>query len=257
MIGSAAKKTGYAAEYIALIAAVLIVWYVMAGRGTLNEIIMPAPSKVAETVVSLITSGTLWTNLVISVVRVLKGYFIAVVLGVSLGILIGLSKHFERLTVLMIQIIKPIPPIAWIPLVILWFGIGESGKVFLIFLGSFFNILINVYDGIKQADEKYIEVSKSMETPFFKHIFQLIIPGAAPNIFTGLRIGLSSGWMCVVAAELVSSTTGLGYMIMNARQFGQTDVVIVGMLTIGIIGKLMDSLLRAVEKYAIKWNWSE
>ena len=107
------------------------------------------------------------------------------------------------------------------------------------------------------ADEKYIEVSKSMETPFFKHIFRLIIPGAAPNIFTGLRIGLSSGWMCVVAAELVSSTTGLGYMIMNARQFGQTDVVIVGMLTIGIIGKLMDSLLRAVEKRAIKWNWSE
>lgn len=257
MTGYTAKKAGYAIEYIALIAVVLIVWCVMAGRGTLNEIIMPAPSKVLDTVTELIGSGVLWTNLVISVVRVLKGYFIAVVLGVSLGILIGLSKHAERLSVLIIQIIKPIPPIAWIPLVILWFGIGESGKVFLIFLGSFFNILINVYDGIKQADEKYIEVSKSMETPFFKHIFRLIIPGAAPNIFTGLRIGLSSGWMCVVAAELVSSTTGLGYMIMNARQFGQTDVVIVGMLTIGIIGKLMDSLLRAVEKRAIKWNWSE
>lgn len=257
MTGYTAKKAGYAIEYIALIAVVLIVWCVMAGRGTLNEIIMPAPSKVLDTVTELIGSGVLWTNLVISVVRVLKGYFIAVVLGVSLGILIGLSKHAERLSVLIIQIIKPIPPIAWIPLVILWFGIGESGKVFLIFLGSFFNILINVYDGIKQADEKYIEVSKSMETPFLKHIFRLIIPGAAPNIFTGLRIGLSSGWMCVVAAELVSSTTGLGYMIMNARQFGQTDVVIVGMLTIGIIGKLMDSLLRAVEKRAIKWNWSE
>lgn len=257
MNSSASKKAIYAVEYIALIVTVAAVWCIMAGRGTLNEIIMPTPSKVADTVVSLISSGTLWTNLVISVVRVMKGYFIAVVLGVTLGILIGLSKHFERLTVLVIQIIKPIPPIAWIPLVILWFGIDESGKVFLIFLGSFFNILINVYDGIKQADEKYIEVSKSMETPFFKHIFQLIIPGAAPNIFTGLRIGLSSGWMCVVAAELVSSTTGLGYMIMNARQFGQTDVVIVGMLTIGIIGKVMDSLLRLIEKHAIKWNWSE
>ena len=85
----------------------------------------------------------------------------------------------------------------------------------------------------------------------------LVIPGAAPSIFTGLRTGLSSCWMCVVAAELVSSTTGLGYLIMNARQFGQTDVVIVGMLTIGILGKIMDSLLKVVEKYAIRWNWSE
>lgn len=252
-----AKKAVYAVEYAALILTVVIVWYVMAAKGTLNEIIMPAPSKVIETVVSLISSGTLIENLVISVVRVMKGYLIAVALGVTLGILTGLSAHLERITVLLIQIIKPIPPIAWIPLVILWFGIGESGKVFLIFLGSFFNILINVYDGIKQADEKYIEVSKAMETPFFKHIFMLIVPAAAPNIFTGLRIGLSSGWMCVVAAELVSSTTGLGYMIMNARQFGQTDVIIVGMLTIGIIGKLMDSILRLIEKHAIKWNWSE
>ncbi len=257
MIKSATKNAGYAVEYIALIVTVIIVWCVMAGRGTLNQIIMPSPEKVVDTVTALISSGTLWTNLVISVGRVMKGYLIAAVLGIVLGILIGLSKHLERLTALVIQIIKPIPPIAWIPLVILWFGIGESGKVFLIFLGSFFNILINVYDGIKQADEKYIEVSKAMETPFLKHVFKLIIPGAAPNIFTGLRIGLSSGWMCVVAAELVSSTTGLGYMIMNARQFGQTDVVIVGMLTIGIIGKLMDSLLRLIEKHAIKWNWSE
>jgi len=257
MAGSVTKKAGYAVENIALIVTVVIVWCVMAGRGTLNEIIMPAPSQVIDTVVSLISSGTLWTNLVISVVRVMKGYLIAVALGVTLGILTGLSKHLERITLLAIQIIKPIPPIAWIPLVILWFGIGESGKVFLIFLGSFFNILINVYDGIKQADEKYIEVSKAMETPFFKHVFMLIVPSAAPNIFTGLRIGLSSGWMCVVAAELVSSTTGLGYMIMNARQFGQTDVIIVGMLTIGIIGKIMDSILRKVEKHAIKWNWSE
>lgn len=254
---SATKKAGYAIEYIALIATVIVVWCVMAGRGTLNQIIMPVPSHVVDTVVTLISSGTLWTNVVISVGRVLQGFFIAAILGIVLGILIGLSTHLERMSLLIIQIIKPIPPIAWIPLVILWFGIGESGKVFIIFLGSFFNILINVYDGIKQADEKYIEVSKAMETPFLKHVFQLIIPGAAPNIFTGLRIGLSSGWMCVVAAELVSSTTGLGYMIMNARQFNQTDIIIVGMLTIGIIGKLMDSLLRLIEKYAIRWNWSE
>ena len=254
MLNKTLKKLLDAFEYIALIAGIIILWILLDKTGNLNSVIMPSPSSVIKTIKELIVDGTLWTNLLISVTRVLKGYFVAVILGVGLGILIGLSKHLDRLSGLLIQIIKPIPPIAWIPLVILWFGIGESGKIFLIFLGGFFTILVNVIDGIRQTDIKLIEVSKSMETPFFKHVFMMVIPGAAPNIFTGLRIGLSSCWMCVVAAELVSSTTGLGYLIMNARQFGQTDVVIVGMLTIGIIGKIMDSLLKWIEARVIRWN---
>ncbi len=249
-----AKKAGYVAEYIVLVAAIIGVWIVMGSTGKLNPVIMPSPSKVGGTIISLLQSGELLENLGISVVRVLQGYLLASILGIVLGILIGLSNHLDRLTGLLIQLIKPIPPIAWIPLVILWFGIGEGGKIFLIFLGGFFTILINVIDGIHQTDTKLIEVSTSMETPFFKHIFMMVIPSAAPNIFTGLRIGLSSCWMCVVAAELVSSTTGLGYLIMNARQFGKTDIVIVGMLTIGITGKIMDSLLKLAEKLVIRWN---
>ena len=240
-------------EYIILLLLVLAVWTILEKRGSLTTVIMPAPSKILSTFISLVKSGQLWKNLTISLLRVLKGYLLAASLGVILGILIGLFRHLNRLTDLLIQIIKPIPPIAWIPLVILWFGIGEEGKVFLIFLGGFFTILINVVDGIRQTDRKLIEVSQAMETPFLKHIFLLVIPHSAPNIFTGLRVGLSSCWMCVVAAELVSSTTGLGYMIMNARQFGQTDVVIVGMLTIGVLGKVMDSLLKVVEKAVIRW----
>ena len=249
-----AKKLGYLAEYIALVAAVLILWVIMDKQGRLNPVIMPSPGKVWGTLISLLQKGTLLQSLLVSLGRVLKGYLLASALGIVLGILIGLSRHLDRITSLLVQIIKPIPPIAWIPLVILWFGIGESGKVFLIFLGGFFIVLINVTDGIRQTDEKLIEVSRAMETPFLKHIFLVMIPSAAPNIFTGLRTGLSSCWMCVVAAELVSSTTGLGYLIMNARQFGQTDKVIIGMLTIGLVGKIMDSLLRLVEKLAIRWN---
>ena len=232
---------------------VILVWQLMSAGGKLNPVILPAPGKVFSTFISLLKKGTLLENVVVSLTRVLKGYVIAMAAGLVLGVFIGLFEHAKRVTDLVVQIIKPIPPIAWIPLVILWFGIGESGKVFLIFLGGFFTMLINVVDGIRQADVKLLEVSQTAETPFIKHVFRVIIPGAAPNIFTGLRVGLSSSWMCVVAAELVSSNTGLGYMIMNARQFGQTDVVIVGMLIIGLIGKLMDSILKVVEGRVIKW----
>ena len=127
------KKIGYAAEYIAFVSAVLVLWIIMDQQGQLNPVIMPSPGKVWDTFLSLLEKGTLWTNLLVSLDRVLKGYLIAALLGIVLGILIGLSKHLDRLTGLVVQIIKPIPPIAWIPLVILWFGIGESGKVFLIF----------------------------------------------------------------------------------------------------------------------------
>lgn len=248
------KKIGYAAEYLMLCAVILIFWIITDMNGKLNPVVMPSPERVWDTLIILVQKGTLGENILISLSRVLKGYLLSAVLGTTLGIFIGLSKNLDRLTRLIIQMIKPIPPIAWIPLVILWFGIGESGKVFLIFLGGFFTILVNVVDGIRHTDDKLIEVSRSMETPFLKHIMLVVIPGAAPNIFTGLRTGLSSCWMCVVAAELVSSTTGLGYLIMNARQFGQTDKVLIGMLTIGIVGKIMDSALNLLEKAVIRWK---
>lgn len=248
------KRCGYLIEYLLLVVLILAFWIVMARAGRLNPVIMPSPQKILQSAWKLIANGSLFQNALISISRVLKGYFLAAALGIVLGILIGLSRHLERLTQLLFQIMKPIPPIAWIPLVILWFGIGESGKVFLIFLGGFFTILTNVVDGIRQTDIKLIEVSRVMETPFLKQVFRLVIPGAAPNIFTGLRTGLSSCWMCVVAAELVSSTTGLGYLIMNARQFGNTDIVMIGMISIGIIGKLMDSLLKWIESKVIRWQ---
>lgn len=251
--GSFLQGIGYFIEYFLLILIILAVWSAMAKAGRLNPVILPPPGKIVQTAWKLISSGSLLENALISLMRVLQGYFLAALLGIGLGILIGLSRHLERITQLLFQIVKPIPPIAWIPLVILWFGIGESGKVFLIFLGGFFTILTNVVDGIRHTDVKLKEVARVMEVPFYKTVIRLMIPSAAPSIFTGLRTGLASCWMCVVAAELVSSTTGLGYLIMNARQFGNTDVVIIGMITIGIIGKLMDSLLKWIEGKVIRW----
>lgn len=248
------QKALYGVEYIGLLVVLIAIWQIASNLGWLNPLTLPSPARIVETFVSLIKKGTLLTNLWISSRRVLTGYAISAVSAVVLGVIIGLSPHFKRMTDLIIQVMKPIPPISWIPLVILWFGIGESGKVFLIFIGGFFTILVNVVDGIRRIDVKLVELSNAMVIPRMKYIFKVVIPYAAPNIFTGLRVGLGQSWMCVVAAELVASSTGLGYMIMYARQFGQTDVVIVGMLTIGIIGKIMDSILMAIEKRVIRWK---
>lgn len=241
-------------ESMFLIVLLLVVWYVMAEQGRVSRILLPPPQMIARTLLQKISDGSLLAEIGISVGRVLKGYFCAVVCGVCLGVMIGLSEHMQQMTNILIQILKPIPPIAWIPLVILWMGIGESSKVFLIFLGGFFVVLLNVVDGIRYIDPKMIEVAKAVETPKMKYVFCLVIPAAMPSIFTGLRVALGTSWSCVVAAELVAASSGIGYMISNARNFGQMDVVIIGMVSIGIVGKIMDEILKLVEKKVLAWN---
>lgn len=247
-------KIGEWTESILLLVIIAVVWSIWGTNGETNTLIMPSLKDVFQTFCTDIVDGSLLAALGISMKRVLTGYVVSVVLGIGLGIIIGLSKHMQRLTNLVIQIIRPIPPIAWIPLVILWMGIGEDSKVFLIFLGGFFPVLINVTDGIRYTNKKLTEVAAVMETPRKKYITQLVIPAAMPSIFTGLKVSLGSCWTCVVAAELVASTSGIGYMISNARNFGQMDVVIVGMLSIGVVGKIMDVILNIIGKYVLAWN---
>ncbi|WP_242871192.1 ABC transporter permease [Pseudobutyrivibrio sp. YE44] len=231
-------------------------WIYVVNKGTVNTVVLPTPNMVLNTLSTKIVNGSLLAELGVSIVRVLEGYFLSAFFGIGLGILVGLSKNMQKLTDIVIQVLRPIPPIAWIPLVILWMGIGESSKIFLIFLGGFFTNLINVSEGILYTDSKILEVARVLETPKWKVITQVIIPAALPSIFTGLRVSLGSCWSCVVAAELVASTSGIGYMISNARNYGQMDTVIVGMLAIGVVGKLMDVFLKWIESKVLAWNIS-
>lgn len=241
-------------EYTTPVLLLFVVWYFATASDKYEGVIFPSLTTVLDTLVYKVKDGSLLEALSVSLVRVLKGYTLAAVFGILFGIVIGLSSHVQRLTDFIIQVIKPIPPIAWIPLVILWMGIGEISKVFLIFLGGFFTILLNVIDGIRYTDKKLLEVAAVMETPRLKYIVKLVIPAAFPSIFTGLRVAMGTCWTCVVAAELVASSSGVGYMTSNARNFGQMDVVIVGMLSIGMIGKGMDVLLQLAEKRLLYWN---
>ncbi len=248
------RKVRHLLEYVALSVAALAVWQGLYQLGYIKPIILPPPSLVAAAFQDLVKSGAMTRHVGISVIRVLEGFAIAALLGLSLGIAIGLSRTLDRLTDLVIQVVKPIPPIAWIPLAILWFGIGETSKVYIIFLGAFFPIIINTIDGIRQTDHKFVELSRVLEVPRLKFVRRVVIPGALPAIMTGLRVGLMIAWMCVVAAELIAAGSGIGYLIMDARQLSQSDVVLVGMITIGVIGKIMDSVIKWIEKRLVDWK---
>ncbi len=250
------RKIRHLLQYVSLTATILAVWQTASSLGYIKPLILPPPSQVAVTFWGLVKNGAMARHVGISVLRVLEGFGIASVLGLGLGIAIGLSRTLDRLTDLIIQVVKPIPPIAWIPLAILWFGIGEESKVYIIFLGAFFPIIINTIDGIRQTDHKLVEVARILEVPRRRFVRQVVIPGAFPAIMTGLRVGLMVAWMCVVAAELIAASSGIGYLIMDARQLSQSDVVLVGMITIGVIGKLMDSLIRRLERRLITWKVS-
>jgi sulfonate transport system permease protein len=195
--------------------------------------------------------GSLIQHMLASITRVLTGFVIAAVVAIVLGVLISLSKNFEVFTRLILQILKPIPPIAWIPIAIIWLGIAEPSKVFIIFIGAVFPILLNTVDGIKQIDGRFWEVSRTFEIPYAKFVKKVIIPGALPQILTGLKIGLGNAWICVVAAEMIAATKGIGYMLMDGRSLAQPGKVILAMLIVGVIGKFMEDILRKIEQIAV------
>ncbi len=247
-------RLGRAVLTVALPLALVALWQGAFELGLVRPILLPPPSKVALAFWHLTASGELPVHLGVSLLRVLEGFVVAGAAGLALGTAIGLSRTFDRLTDLTIQLVKPIPPIAWIPLAILWFGIGEAGKVYIIFLGAFFPILVNTIDGIRQTDHRYVELARILEVSRARFIRQVVLPGALPAIMTGLRVGLMVAWMCVVAAELIAASSGVGYLIMDARQMSQTDQVLVGMITIGAMGKLLDVVLKTVERRLITWK---
>ncbi len=240
--------------YLALPVTVIVLWQILSSLGLIRPILLPSPGRVLGAFWSLAVGGDLFIHVGISLLRVLEGFALATLTGLPLGLAIGLWRGVDRATDLLLQVLKPIPPIAWIPLAILWFGIGESAKVFIIFLGAFFPIVVNTVDGIRQTDHRFVELARILEVPRRRFIAQVVLPGALPAIMTGLRVGIMVAWMCVVASELIAASSGVGYLIMDARQLSQTDLVLVGMITIGIMGKILDMALKRLEHRLVRWK---
>ncbi len=235
---------------------VLLFWETVCGKGLIPSLVLPAPSRIGQTFAVMLTNGELFRHLSISLLRVLEGYLVGAVLGVILGALIGLFGPIETALTVFTGILRPVPVMAWVPLVILWMGIDEASKVTLIAIGTFWTVLVNVINGIKNTDKKYTEVAYIFEKNKFTLFTKVVFPSALPFIFTGLRVGVDVAWRSVVGAEVVAAASGMGYMIQFARELGQTDVMLTGIFTIGLMGLLIDFLLKKLQKVTLKWDQS-
>lgn len=193
-------------------------------------------------------------HVLFSLSRVLVGYAIAAVLGIALGVLMGWNKTIEAIFRPLYEMIRPIPPIAWIPLAILWFGLGETTKYFLIFLAAFNNITLNAYQGARTVDPVLIGASRMLGANKIQTLFTVILPASVPVIFAGLQVAVSVSWATVVAAEMVRSTEGAGWVIINAQEMNNMTQILIGIVSIGVVGYLLAITMRKVEDKLCAWN---
>lgn len=232
----------------------LIVWELVVRMGWVSARLMPPPTTVALSFWGLLRSGEFTHHLGISLQRALTGFAIGGGLGLVLGFLTGISRISFKVLDSTIQMIRNIPHLAFIPIVILWFGIGETSKVFLIALGSIFPIYVNTTHGIRSVDRQLIEMGSVYGLDRRGLLREVIIPGAMPSILNGVRLGLGFMWLTLIVAETIATTTGVGYLAMNAREFMMTDVVLVAILLYAILGKLSDFLTRRLERTMLAWH---
>lgn len=215
--------------------------------------LLPPPSAIVIGAWELIETGELFRHLRDSVKRELVAFIFAVS-AIPLGIAMGWSRVINEQFDVLIEVLRPIPPLAWIPLSILWFGIGDTQNQFIIFLGMFFPILLNTITGVKNIEPNLVHAAQCLGASELKILWRVVLRAALPSIVTGIRVGLGVGWMALVAAELVGANSGLGFLINDARTVLRTDYVIVGMMTIGIVGLLIDRGVRAAGRWAMPWS---
>jgi sulfonate transport system permease protein len=232
----------------------LLVWEAASRLGALPPYLLPAPSKVAGTAYKLAVSGTLLHDLGISLLRASIGFVLGGSLGFALGIIVGSSRIAEAVVDRPVQMVRAIPFLALLPLVIVWFGVGEGEKVFLVALGVVFPIYVNTTLGIRQVDPKLLELGRVRELSRWQTIRRIILPGALPSILTGIRYALATAWLALVVAETIGAESGIGFLAMDAREFLRTDVIVLTVLIYAGIGVGADAVARALERSLLAWH---
>ncbi len=233
---------------------ILIAWEIASTSGWLSTRVLPEPLSVAKAFWALAASGELFTHVAVSTRRAAIGFAVGGGLGLLLGLLTGTFRLFETLLDSTLQMVRNIPALALIPLVILWFGIDETAKLFLVALGVFFPVYLNTFHGIRAVDKGLIEMARSYGLSGWQLYRQVILPGALPSILVGVRFSLGLMWVLLIVAETISAQAGIGYLTMNAREFLQTDVVLVGILLYAALGKLADLAAKGLERWWLRWH---
>ena len=235
---------------VALIAS----WQIASSLGWMSTRVLPAPVDVVLAAWTLAVSGELWVHVKVSAGRALSGLAIGGGLGLLLGLLTGSVRVLETLLDSTLQMVRNIPALAMIPMVILWFGIDEGAKLFLISVAVFFPIYLNTFHGIRNVDPGLIEMGRTYGLSRWQLYTQIILPGAVSSILVGLRFSLGMMWVILIVAETISAQAGIGYLTMNAREFLQTDIVLVGILLYALLGKLADMFAKSLESYWLRWH---
>jgi sulfonate transport system permease protein len=233
---------------------ILLAWHLSALYGWLPTRILPAPLSVVRAAISLASSGDLLTDILVSSARALSGLLVGGMIGFLLGMSNGLFKLSEKLLDTTLQMLRTIPNLSLLPLVILWFGIGDSARLFLIALGVFFPIYINTFHGIRNVDPDLIEMGHVYGLSRWQLFQQVIFPGALPSILVGVRLSLGIMWLTLIVAETVAVNAGIGFLAATAREFIRTDVLIFVVILYAFLGKLSDIITRAIEKRVLRWQ---
>ena len=245
---------GPAAAGLLVPAALGTVWYVAASNGWLPDQLLPAPDMVWSTLMENAASGDLWTNTAISLQRVFAGFAFGAVAGLAFGGVLGLSRTMRELLDPLFLFLAQVPPLGWIPLLILLLGVDESMKVTVIAWASFVPVVLNAAEGIRDVPEPMRELGRVLTFDPWYMLICVIIPSAVPSIFTGLREGLANAWQTMVAAELFASTEGLGYLVSYGRQLFQLDLVLAMVVVLGIVGLTVNGALAMLERFLLRWQ---
>jgi len=247
-------RPGTLARRLFVPALLLAAWQVAASLGLVREDFVGSPIGVVTSFVRLTLEEGLMRDIGVSLARAATGLTLGAGAGLALGALVGLSKLGEDLLDSTLQALRTLPLIGLIPLFILWFGLGETPRILLIALGSFFPVYVNVFRGIRNVDQRFIELAESCRLTRAELISEVVLPAALPSLLIGLRYAIGVAWLCLVVAEQVNATSGLGYVIINANQLGQTSVIITALAIYAVIGVAADALVRALEGRLLGWR---
>jgi sulfonate transport system permease protein len=233
--------------------ALLLLWQLVVETGVYNRAQLPLPLDVIAAARELAAIDQLGPNILASVQRVVLGFALGSAIALALGLAIGLSRSVEEMVAPTLQAIRAVPSLAWVPLFLLWLGIGERSKIALIALGVFFPVLTNLVAGVRQIDRKLVEVGRAYGLRGLALTREVMLPAALPSLMTGLRLGLAQGWLFLVAAELLGASKGLGFLLVDGSNSSRTDIIVLGIVLLAVLGKSSDWLLQTAERRLLRW----